>query len=148
MREKSTSQRKARPIIFLIEEDDDARPSITANLRRHGYRVLVVADKEDAREWASSGHIRADLMLVNLVRVTPEEALRLGRELRDHTRCDGNIPLVVMPEKVPGELEGTDVNVSGNDWICYYNDDSDQLQTLLARLLGKSSGQDTTRFRP
>lgn len=30
--------------------------------------------------------------------------------------------------------EGTDENVSANDWICYY-EDSDQLQRLLLRLL-------------
>jgi len=39
-----------------------------------------------------------------------------------------------MPEKVAKEVEGTDKNVSANDWICYY-EDSDQLQRLLVRLL-------------
>lgn len=140
MSEKSNLQSKARPVIFLVEEDNDARPSLTANLRRHGYRVLVAADLEDAHEWVSiEGTIHADLVLINLVRKTPEEILKLGRELRDHAKYDGNTPLVVMPEKVPAELEGTDVNVGGgDDWICYYDDDSDQLQTLLARLLNKS----------
>jgi hypothetical protein len=45
-----------------------------------------------------------------------------------------------MPEKVPRELEGKDEKVGENDWICYYDEDSDQLQTLLARLLNQSSG--------
>lgn len=140
MSEETTSQRKARPTIFLIEEDDDARPGLTANLRKDGYRVLVAADLEDAHEWVSGeSPINADLVLINLVRRTPEESVRLGRELREHAKYDGNTPLVVMPEKVPEELEGTDVNVSGNDWVCYYDDDTPQLRTLLARLLNKSS---------
>jgi DNA-binding response OmpR family regulator len=139
MSEETNMQKKARPTIFLIEEDDDARPSLTANLRKHGYRLLVAADLEDAHEWVSvEGTIHADLVLMNLVRKTPEEAVRLGRELRNHARYDGHTPLVVMPENVPRELEGQNVNVSGNDWICYYDDDSNQLHTLLARLLTKS----------
>lgn len=139
MPEEISQHMSARPTIFLVEEDDDARPSLTANLRKHGYRLLVAADLKDALEWVSDGYIRADLVLINLVHKTPEEALRLGRELRNHAKYDGHTPLVVMPEKVPRELEGTDVNVSGNDWICYYDDESNQLQTLLARLLNKLS---------
>ncbi|HEV2882467.1 MAG TPA: response regulator [Pyrinomonadaceae bacterium] len=138
MSEETNSHRKARPTIFLVEEDDDARPSLTANLRRQGYRVLVAADLEDAHEWVSGeSRINADLVLLNLVRKTPEESVRLGRELREHAKYDGHTPLVVMPETVPAELEGKIVNVGGNDWVCYYDEDSNQLTTLLARLLNK-----------
>ena len=141
MSEEINSQEKARPTIFLIEEDDDARPSLTANLRKQGYRVLVAAGLEDAHEWVGGESlINAELVLINLVRRTPEEAVRLGRELRDHARYDGQTPLVVMPERVPQELEGTDVNMGGNDWVCYYDEDSHQLQRLLARLLDKTPG--------
>ena len=139
MSEEINSHMTARPTIFVIEEDDDARPSLTANLRGRGYRLLVAAGLEDAREWVGDGYIHADLVMVNLVRKTPEEAVRIGREFRDHAKYDGQTPLVVMPEKIPKELEGRDVNVSGNDWICYYNEDSKQLPRLLARLLNKSS---------
>jgi DNA-binding response OmpR family regulator len=139
MSAETNSQRKARPTIFLVEEDDDARPSLTANLRKDGYRLLVAAGLEDAHEWVSGeSPIQADLVLINLVGKTPEESVRLGRELRDHAKYDGHTPLVVMPEKVPRELKGTDVNVNGNDWICYYDDDSSQLRTLLSRLLNES----------
>lgn len=68
--------------IFLIEEDDDARPNLKRNLREQGYRVLVAADLEDAMEWVSATRIPADLVLINLVGASPEEALRAGRELR------------------------------------------------------------------
>ena len=138
--DETNLRRQARPTIFLVEEDDDARPSLTANLRKQGYRVLVAAGLEDAHEWVSGeSPIQADLVLINLVGKTPEESVWLGRELRDHAKYDGHTPLVVMPEKVPRALKGTDVNVSGNDWICYYDDDTPQLRTLLARLLNKLS---------
>jgi hypothetical protein len=42
-----------------------------------------------------------------------------------------------MPERVPKELEGRNDNVGGNDWVCYYDDDSNQLEALLARLLSR-----------
>jgi CheY-like chemotaxis protein len=139
MYEETNSPKKSRPTIFLIEEDDDVRTSLTNNLRQLGYRLLVAADLEDAHEWLSAdGHIHVDLVLINLVGKTPEEALRVGRRLRAHAKYNGHTPLVVMPEKVPKELEGKDVNVDGSDWICYYDDDSEQLKNLIARLLTKS----------
>jgi DNA-binding response OmpR family regulator len=124
-----------RPTIFLIEEDNDARPHLTKNLRSLGYRLLVAADLEDAREWVSAeGYIHADLVLIDLIGKTPEEVVSIGRALRRHARYDGHTPLVVMPESVPEELEGTDTNVSGNDWISYL-EDADQLRRLLKRLI-------------
>lgn len=140
MSELTSPRISHRSTIFLIEEDNDARPLLTRNLRRNGYRLLVAADLEDAREWVSGeGRINADLLLINLIRKTPEEAMKLGRELRDYAKYDGFTPLVVLPETVPADLAGKVVNVSGNDWVCYYDEDSNQLPSLLARLLNKSS---------
>lgn len=125
------------PIIFLVEEDNDVRPSLTKNLRKGGYRVLVSAALEDAFEWLiSNSHIHADLMVVNLLRKMPAEALNIGRSLRELAKYDGRTPLIVMPEQVPGDLQGFDERVSDFDWICYY-EDGDQLQRLIARLLKK-----------
>lgn len=139
MSEETNPPEAVRPTIFLVEEDDDARPNLTNNLRQLGYRLLVAADLEDALEWVGGdGHIHADLVLINLVGKTPEEALSAGRRLREHARYNGHTPLVVMPEKVAEELAGTDDNVSGHDWICYY-EDSDQLKALLRRLTNNSS---------
>jgi DNA-binding response OmpR family regulator len=124
-----------RPTIFLVEEDNNARHALTKNLRQLGYRLLVAADVEDALEWVSgSAYIHADLLLIDLVGKLPEEALIVGRRLRSQARYHSQTPLVVMPEKVEEDVEGTDENVSANDWICYY-EDFDQLQRLLIRLL-------------
>lgn len=123
------------PTIFVIEEDNHARHPLTKNLRQFGYRLLVAADVEDALEWVnSSAYIHADLLLIDLIGKLPEEALSVGQRLRAEAKYDAQTPLVVMPEKVAKEVEGTDKNVSANDWICYYQD-ADQLQRLLARLL-------------
>jgi hypothetical protein len=43
-----------------------------------------------------------------------------------------------MAEKYGPDLEGTDVNVSENDWITY-PEDAEQLERLLARLLDKAA---------
>lgn len=119
--------------ILFVEEDNDVRAIAKRTLRALGYRVLVAADMEDAREWVSDTYIPADLVLVNLVGRSDEEALRVARELRDYARYDGQTPLVVRPESVAEEMEGKDDNVSGNDWICYY-EDSRQLHRLIAHL--------------
>jgi DNA-binding response OmpR family regulator len=131
----SNEQGKQRTI-FLIEEDDETRRPLVFNLRSEGYRVITAIDEEDALERVGDGgHVHADLVLVNLVGKPLEEALRIGRRVREHAKYDGQTPLVVMPEKYSKEVEGTDVNVEGNDWIHYLGEEPGQLKNLLARLL-------------
>jgi DNA-binding response OmpR family regulator len=125
-----------KAIIFLVEEDDETRPILKRNLEREGYRVLLALDEADAQSRVSGGRLTADLMLVNLVGVQPDEALQAGRRIRQDAESD--VPLVVMAEKYGADLEGTDVNVGDDDWITYL-EDHDQLKNLLARLLDKSS---------
>ncbi|HEX8161676.1 MAG TPA: hypothetical protein VF538_07380 [Pyrinomonadaceae bacterium] len=128
-----------RPIIFLVEEDDETRPLLKRNLERADYRVLLALDEEDARERARSGRLSADLILVNLVGVQPDEALEAGRRIRRVAELD--VPLLVLAEKYGPELEGTDVNAGGDDWITY-PEDHEQLENLLARLIDKRSLND------
>jgi DNA-binding response OmpR family regulator len=133
------SEQRKQPTIFLIEEDDETRKPLVDNLRRNGYHVIVEINEEDALERVGDGHVHADLVLVNLVRKPVDELLRAGRRVREHAKYDGNTPLVVMPEKYEKELEGTDVNVEGNDWIHYLGEEPDQLQNLLSHLIQQSS---------
>ena len=132
------SERENQRTIFLVEEDNDTRPILKRNLQSYGYHVSLALDEEDALERLSGGGVDADLVLVNLVGKSPEDALSVGRRLREHAKYDGHTPLVVMAEKYGEDLEGTDVNVSGNDWITYL-EDHNQLRNLLARLLDRSS---------
>ena len=133
-----TIEQGKQATIFLVEEDDETRPLLRGNLQSYGYRVIVALDEEDALERVGGGHVQADLVLVNLVGKSPEEVLNIGRRIREHAKYDGHTPLVVMAEKYGEDLEGTDVNVSGNDWITY-PEDAEQVRELLARLLSKSS---------
>jgi CheY-like chemotaxis protein len=122
--------------IFLVEEDDETRHILKRNLERLGYRVLLALDEEDAHDRVNGGRLKADLILVNLVGVEPDEALQAGRRIRQDAELD--VPLVVMAEKYGADLEGTDVNAGGDDWITYL-EEHDQLRNLLARLLDHDS---------
>jgi len=125
-----------RRTILLVKEDDETRRVMKANLQTEGYRLLLALDEEDALDRVGGGGAEADLVLINLVGKEPEAALVAGRRIRAHAKYDGRTPLVVMAEKYGKDLEGTDVNVSGNDWITY-PEDHDQLRNLLARLLNQ-----------
>ena len=120
--------------IFLVEEDDETRGPLVNNLRGYGYRVIVALDEEAALESVGGGRMSADLILVNLVGKSTDEALDMGRRIRAHAKYDGHTPLVVMAEKYGEDVEGTDVNVAGNDWVTY-PEDARQLRRLLDRLI-------------
>ena len=127
-------ERDRQTTIFLIENDEDTRRPLVRNIRAYGYRVLVAVDEEDALERAGGGGVDADLMLINLVGMTAEEVLGVGRRVREQARNEGQVPLVAMPEKYDEELEGTEVNVGANDWVFYLGEEPDRLRGLLARL--------------
>lgn len=129
-----SSEQENQPTIFLIEEDDETRRVLVRNLRRRGYRVAVAVDEEDALGRVRGGRLRADLVLVNLVGKTADECLSVGRRVRGQAEFDGATPLVVMPEKYGKDVEGTDVNVGGSDWVHYLGEDPYQLENLLRRL--------------
>ena len=130
----SASSAEQQKTIFLIEEDDETRRPLVLNLRGYGYRVVVATDEEDALERVDGGGVPADLVLINLVGKPVEYALSIGRRVRERGKYDGHTPLVVMPEVYGKDVEGTNVNVEGNDWILYLGEDYDQLKNLLARL--------------
>ena len=119
--------------ILLIEEDDEARPIIRHNLRRAGYGVLVAVDEQTAHDWLSAGGAHADLILVNLVGKTTDEAFDAARRLKRQSALDGSTPVVVIAEQYGDGLEGTDVRAGEGEWVTYM-EDSTQLHELIARL--------------
>lgn len=128
------SPKDARPTILFIGEDGDTLMPLKNNLRRQGYRVLAASSLEDAMEWMGGGYLHADLVLLDLVRRTTEETLAVGRRIRRLAGYDGHTAVVVMAEKYGKEVEGTEVNVGGNDWVFYLGEEPDQLSNLLRRL--------------
>jgi DNA-binding response OmpR family regulator len=119
--------------ILLIEEDDDARPIIRHNLRGAGFDVLVAVDEQTALGWLAAGDARADLILVNLVGKTTDEAFDAARRVKRRSALEGSTPVVVIAEKYGDGLEGQDVNAGEGEWVTYM-EDSTQLHALLARL--------------
>jgi|SRR5919112_3650813 CheY-like chemotaxis protein len=124
-----------QPTIFLIEEDEETRRPLVQNLRGYGYRVVAAADEQDALQMVGGGGLDADLVLVNLIEKSAEEVLRVGRRVVERAKYDGHTPLVVMPEKYGKDVEGTNVNVGGNEWVLYLGEEAYQLRNLIARLL-------------
>ncbi len=123
-----------QPTIFLIEEDDETRAVLKQGLIRYGYRLTVAMDEEDALDRVTTGQMSVDLVLINIVGKSVEDTLQMGRRIRELAKLDGNTPLVVMAEKYGHDLEGTDENVGGNDWIFYLGEEPEQLKNLLDRL--------------
>ena len=132
---------KNRVTIFLVEEDDETRRPLVRNLRGDGYHVIIALDEEDALERVGGGGVPADLVLVNLVGKSAEEALVTGRRIRVHAKCDGHTPLVIVADKYGEDVEGTEANVGGNDWVLYLGEEPNQLRNLLARLLHRNGGR-------
>lgn len=124
-----------RATIFFIESDDDTRRLLKQGLRASGYKVLATEDVEDALERAECGLARADLILLGPLGKSTGDALEIGRRIRGHAKHNGDTPLVLMAENYGKDVEGTDVNVGGNDWIFYLGEEPGQLRDMLMRLM-------------
>jgi DNA-binding response OmpR family regulator len=129
-----TTEQGRQPTIFFVEEDEDTRIVLKESLTRYGYHVSVAIDEEDAIDRISNSQLKPDLVLVDLVGKSTEDSLQTGRRIREHMKCNGYTPLIVMAEKYGRDIEGTDVNVGGDDWIVYLGEDLEQLQNILRRL--------------
>ena len=68
--------------IFFIEPDDDTRRLLKQGLRASGYKVWVAEHVEDALERAGDGLSKADLIPLNPVGESTEDALKIGRLIR------------------------------------------------------------------
>ena len=54
--------------------------------------------------------------------------------MRRHSADNGRTPLVVMPEKYDKELEDSEVNVGGSEWVFCLGEEPGRRRDLLARL--------------
>jgi CheY-like chemotaxis protein len=121
------------PTVFLVEEQDDSRRLMRSNLQALGYRVHTAIDAEDAMDRISLGNLRADLLIVSLIRDTTEEVLNAGRAFRNMLNPRKHVPLIVMPGRYDDRPAGIDLCAGSDDWITYF-DDIEQLNKLLLRL--------------
>jgi DNA-binding NtrC family response regulator len=127
-----------KPIVFLIDEDNDSRPSFRANLKKYGYHVSIAIDEEDALDRVKRGCFKADLILMNFIRKSPERVLEIGRDISRNGKLTA--PVVVIAHKYSTDLEGKDIKVSDKEYITYL-EDGEQLHNLLWRLIPTSSDE-------
>jgi ActR/RegA family two-component response regulator len=120
-----------KPIIFLIDEDDDSRSSFRRSLKKKGYHVSLAIDEEDALDRVKKGCFNADLVLMNFVRKAPEQILEIGRNISRAGKL--NAAIVVVAHKYGEDLEGKDIKISENEYITYL-EDGEQLHHLIRDL--------------
>ncbi|HEX9929646.1 MAG TPA: hypothetical protein VGB02_14020 [Pyrinomonadaceae bacterium] len=125
------------PTIFLLENDDDTRPIFKELLIKKGYKVILAVDQNDALQRANDGLAKSDLILVNLVGKSGDEALNFGRMLRQNGKP--NAPLIIIAAHYGEELEGTIAQVEENEYIVYLGTGEEFLD-LLSSLTKNSPG--------
>ena len=127
---------RIKPIVFLIEENNDTRPLLRELLKDYGYQVALAIDREDAIERVSHGAFAVDLIIVNLRDTAPEEMLNFADDLQ--VDLDSKVPIVAIASDFAAELEGTNKKISDDEYIVYL-ESGDQLFNLLELLLPESN---------
>jgi DNA-binding response OmpR family regulator len=120
---------EGNPSILIVEDDQEIRKGMKQLLARKGYRVIVVADEQDAMETISRKSI--DLIVLEQD-LPPVEVLALGHRIRRHLSPKRQIPLVVLSAstgRVPGKLA-----VGYREWVINLEDFS-QLEVLIKDLI-------------
>ncbi len=118
--------------ILLVDDDDEVRSALRHGLERGGFRVVAAFDERDGAERAA--HERPDLILVELGRVLPGEALAAGRLIRRGAGITDGVPVVAYANG-EGDVarEGEMVEIRPGEYVVL-PEDSDQLMRWLRRL--------------
>lgn len=124
---------KTAPCIFVLELDDDVRPTLKHNLHHWGYNVIVAIDEEDALQRAQGGRDHFDLILLNQYGQVIEALMEIGQQIRQSTELNSAAPIVIIAECYGTDLEGQDVQVGDNEYVTYL-EDGQQLKNILQRL--------------
>lgn len=120
--------------ILLIENDDETRRLLIANLRDRNYRLLPAPDEETAVEWILSHKaINIDLILINQVEISQQECVAKIQRIYRQTGLSLAIPSVIIADRYQAELEGTEQKINDNKYIIYL-ENAQQLFNLIHRL--------------
>ena len=122
-----------QPTVLLMEDDEEVREAVAKFLTTKGYRVVLAPNEQDSIKQIADSQFRIGLILVDQD-MNSDEALAVGRRVRNHFRMGENIPVVVIPLEFREEMEGTDEGVGGRDYKTYLSNNQ-QLENLLHRLL-------------
>jgi DNA-binding response OmpR family regulator len=122
-------EQERRPVILVIENEEEIRYGIERLLTATGYRVDRAANEEEA-VLSSSLH-RPDLILMS-PNLDAVQILPVARRIRERAGLDDEIPVVAFC--VTGLDEGAETGVGFNVYITW-PDNFNQLRALLSRLL-------------
>lgn len=95
-----------RPVILLVEDDDEIRGELSDRLRECGYEVLVAENGAIALEQLRSGAIRPELILLDMVMPA-----MTGWEFRVAQRADASlasIPVIALSASGTPEARAVD----------------------------------------
>jgi CheY-like chemotaxis protein len=122
-------ERERRPVILVIEDDEETRYGIKRLLTATGYRVDTAKNEEEAVMKSSLHRPDLILMIPNLdaVRILP-----VARRIRERAGLDDQTPVVAFC--VTNFDEGAETGVGFNVYITW-PDNFNQLRALLSRLL-------------
>ena len=126
------SPEKAKAIL-LVEDDNEVREAMTEFLNLRGYRVIEATNEADSIEESVKSGYQIELILIDQD-LDSDDALAIGRRVRDHFKMGQEVPVVVLPAEFKKEMEGTDEGVGGLDCKSYLAN-GQQLEGLLNRLL-------------
>ncbi len=121
------------PCIFVLESDDDVRPTLKYNLQHWGYDVVMVIDEEDAVQRTQEGREHFDLILLNQCGQLIEALIAIGQQIRQSADWNRQTPIVILAEDYGADLEGQDTQVGDNEYVIYL-EDGQQLKNILQRL--------------
>ena len=121
-----------KPTVFLIDEDNDSRLLLRENLKDEDFNVSLAIDEEDALDRAGGGCLKADLVIINLLKKSPDEVLKIGKNIRRAGNIDA--PLIIIANKYGEDLEGTNARFGENEYVTYL-EDGEQLSDLIDRLI-------------
>jgi two-component system KDP operon response regulator KdpE len=120
--------------ILLVDDDDEVRTALRRGLERGGFRVVAAFDERDGAERAARD--APDLILLELGRVLPGDALAAGRRIRRGVGLAEEVPLVAYANNASEVArEGEAVEFRPGEFVVL-PEDTEQLTGWLRGLTG------------
>lgn len=129
---------RRKDTILLVEDDRELCEYMRRFLEDLGYRVALATDEAASLRLVDADQTPIQLILLNQ-RMLSDDALAVGRRIREYLNGPKAIPVVVLPFEFTKALEGTDQNMGDGYYKSYMNTEQ-QLEDLLAGLLMERLG--------
>src|SRR6266481_9602372 len=105
-----TENQKLAKAILLVEDDDEVREGMAEFLNVRGYRVIQATNEADSIEESVKSEYQIELILIDQD-LNSDDALAIGRRVRDHFKMGQEVPVVVLPAEFKKELRSEERRV-------------------------------------